>query len=153
MNLAARAQTSTHVLGMARICLRVQHSFAWIRALWPRDFLFSSSMVRLLNYGQSSVLLEGDGERAIERRIAVPYHPNADLRQCCSRHTRDGELRVKSPLSTIPGWVPQLVGPVQNASPEAARGFRSYVDRTDVKRAVTFYLDGHSVTPWLAALH
>jgi beta-lactamase superfamily II metal-dependent hydrolase len=63
---------------MARTCLRVQHSFAWI-PLWPDDFLFSSSMVLLLNYGQSSVLLEGDAERAVERRIAVPYHPNADL--------------------------------------------------------------------------
>lgn len=47
--------------------------------LWPDDFLFSSSMVLLLNYEQSSVLLEGDAERAVERRIAVPYHPNADL--------------------------------------------------------------------------
>jgi hypothetical protein len=24
-------------------------------------------------------LLEGDAERAVEKRIAVPYHPNADL--------------------------------------------------------------------------
>src|SRR6267378_2988914 len=29
----------THVLGMARTCLRVEQSFAWIRALWPDDFL------------------------------------------------------------------------------------------------------------------
>jgi len=27
------------------------------------------------------------------------------------------------------------------------------VYRTDIEGAVTFYLDGHSVTPWLAALH
>jgi hypothetical protein len=32
-----------------------------------------------LNYGQSSVLLEGDAERAVEGRIAAPYHPNVDL--------------------------------------------------------------------------
>ncbi len=30
-------------------------------------------------------------------------------------------------------------------------GARVY--RTDVKGAMTFYLHGHSVTPWLAALH
>jgi beta-lactamase superfamily II metal-dependent hydrolase len=37
------------------------------------------SMFLLLNYGQSSVRLEGDAERAVGLRIAVLYHPNVDL--------------------------------------------------------------------------
>jgi hypothetical protein len=44
----------------------------------------------------------------------------------------------------------------RSASPEWKKrledsGARVY--RTDVNGAATFYLDGHSVTPWLAALH
>jgi hypothetical protein len=41
--LAAQAHTSTHVRGMARTCLRVQHILGWICAFSPDDFLFSSA--------------------------------------------------------------------------------------------------------------
>jgi hypothetical protein len=41
--LAAPAHRSTHVRGMARTCLRVQHIFAWVCAFSPDDSLFSSA--------------------------------------------------------------------------------------------------------------
>jgi len=39
----------------------------------------NDSMFLHLDYGQTSVLLEGDAERAVGRRIAVLDHPNVDL--------------------------------------------------------------------------
>jgi beta-lactamase superfamily II metal-dependent hydrolase len=60
---------------------------------------------------------------------------------------------VKPSFAVIPVGFRQLVRP---AGMEVLKrledsGARDY--RTDVNGAVTFYLDGPSVTPWLAALH
>jgi competence protein ComEC len=104
------------------------------------------------------VLLEGDAEKAAERQIAELYHPKADL------------LRVGHHGSST-STTPEMVNSVKPSFAVISVGFRNsfgqprmevlkrlqdsgaHVYRTDVNGAVTFYLDGHSVTPWLAAPH
>ena len=39
----------------------------------------SDSMVLRVSYGDSSVLLEGDAEKQVERRVAALHHPSANL--------------------------------------------------------------------------
>jgi hypothetical protein len=55
----------------------------------------NDSMVLHVSYGATSALLEGDAEKAVERRIAALHHPHADLakggpsRQRHFHHTRN----------------------------------------------------------------
>jgi len=39
----------------------------------------NDSMVLRVSYGESSILLEGDAEKSVERRIAALHHPSANL--------------------------------------------------------------------------
>jgi competence protein ComEC len=117
----------------------------------------NDSMVLKVSYGASSVLLEGDAEKQVERRVAALHHPKVDL------------LRVGHHGSAN-ATTPELL---QAAQPEFAiisAGFRNTfglpkleildrlaksgarVYRTDVEGAITFYLDGRSLTPSLAVL-
>ena len=51
----------------------------------PRDWFVADkpqnndSMVLRVSYGESSVLLEGDAEKQVERRVAALHHPSASL--------------------------------------------------------------------------
>jgi competence protein ComEC len=130
----------------------------------PRDWLAGSrpqnndSMVLRVSYLASSVLLEGDAERPVERRIAALHHPSASLLKV-GHH---GSANATSPelvASVLPQFAIVSVGSGNSFGlPRreilgrlADAGARVY--RTDLDGAVTFYLDGHSVTPSVAALH
>jgi competence protein ComEC len=127
----------------------------------PRDWPLGSkpqnndSMVLHLSYGATSVLLEGDAQTQVERRVAALHHPHADL----LRVGHHGSANATTPellLAAQPAFAvisvgsqntfglprPQVLQRLANA------GARVY--RTDLFGAVTFYLDGHSVTPKLA---
>jgi competence protein ComEC len=126
----------------------------WPIGLEPKN---NDSMVLQVSYGATSVLLEGDAEKAVERRIASLHHPHADL------------LKVGHHGSAT-STTPEILQSVKPSFAVISVGFRTsfglpkadvlarlqasgaHVYRTDVNGAVTFYLDGHSVTPWLAAL-
>ena len=126
----------------------------WPLGLEPKN---NDSMVLHVSYGKTSVLLEGDAEKAVERRIASLHHPRADL------------LKVGHHGSAT-STTPEILQSVKPSFAVISVGFRTYfglpkldvlqrlqnsgvhVYRTDLNGAVTFYLDGHSVTPWLAAL-
>jgi competence protein ComEC len=126
----------------------------WPTGLEPKN---NDSMVLHVSYGKTSVLLEGDAERAVERRIASLHHPRADL------------LKVGHHGSAT-STTPEILAAVKPSFGVISVGFRTSfglpkpdvlqrlensgvrVYRTDLNGAVTFYLDGHSVTPWLAAL-
>jgi competence protein ComEC len=110
-----------------------------------------------VSFGGSSVLLEGDAEKQVERRIAALHHPSASLLKVGhhgSANATTPELlaSVKPQFALISVGLgnsfglprPEILGRLQ------AAGTRVY--RTDVDGAVTFYLDGHSVTPSVAAL-
>jgi competence protein ComEC len=130
----------------------------------PRDWPIASepknndSLVLRLTYGSSSVLLEGDAEKSAERRIASLHPAKTDL------------LRVAHHGSAT-STTPEILKVVRPAFAIISVGFRNSfgqprmevlkrlqdsgarVYRTDLDGAVTFYLDGHSVTPRLEVLH
>jgi competence protein ComEC len=126
----------------------------WPVGLEPKN---NDSMVMQVSYGATSVLLEGDAEKAVERRIASLHHPKADL------------LKVGHHGSAT-STTPEILASVKPAFAVISVGFRTsfglpkhdvlqrlqnsgvHVYRTDLNGAVTFYLDGHSITPWLATL-
>ncbi len=126
----------------------------WPVGLEPKN---NDSMVLQVSYGGTSVLLEGDAEKAVERRIASLHHPKADL------------LKVGHHGSNT-STTPEILQSVKPSFAVISVGFRTsfglpkadvlqrlqnsgvHVYRTDLNGAVTFYLDGRSITPWLAAL-
>ena len=129
----------------------------------PRDWPVGSkpqnndSLVLRVNYGDSSVLLEGDAEKTVERRVAALHHPTANLLKVGHHGSANASapeliaaakpgFAVISVGSRNPFGLPrrETLGRLEEA------GARVY--RTDLDGAVTFYLDGHSVTASVAAL-
>jgi competence protein ComEC len=124
----------------------------------PQDAVVGSkpqnndSLVLRVSYGTSAVLLEGDAQTQVERRVASLHHPTADL----LRVGHHGSANATTPelLAVVkPKYAVISVG-FRNSfrlpRPEILQrlvrsGARIY--RTDLDGAVTFYLDGHSVIP------
>jgi competence protein ComEC len=117
----------------------------------------NDSMVLRVSVGNSSVLLEGDAEKQVERRIAALHHPTANLIKV-GHHGSDNATTPELVVATRPQFAVISVGSGNSFGlPKfeilgrlANAGARVY--RTDLDGAVTFYLDGHSVTPSVAAL-
>jgi len=117
----------------------------------------NDSMVLRLAYLESSVLLEGDAEKQVERRIAARHHPSASLLKV-GHHGSANATMPELIASARPQFAVISVGSgnsfglprMEVLARLAAAGARVY--RTDVDGAVTFYLDGHSVTVSVAAL-
>jgi len=126
----------------------------WPTGLEPKN---NDSMVLHVSYGDTSVLLEGDAEKAVERRIATLHHPHADLLKV-GHHGSATSTTPEILQSVKPSYAVISLGyRTSFGFPKADvlerlqdSGVRVY--RTDLNGAVTFYLDGHSVTPSLAAL-
>jgi competence protein ComEC len=129
----------------------------------PRDLPVGSkpenndSMVLRVSYGESSVLLEGDAEKQVERRVAALHHPSANLLKV-GHHGSANATTPELVASARPQFAVISVGSGNSfglprreiLARLASAGARVY--RTDLDGAVTFYLDGHSVTPSVAAL-
>jgi competence protein ComEC len=115
----------------------------------------NDSMVLHVTYGSTSVLLEGDAEKEVERRIARLYPLHADLLKVghhgSATSTTPEILRAVTPSFAIisVGYRNSfgLPTPVVLSRLQAS-GIRVF--RTDLDGAVTFYLDGHNVTPALS---
>ena len=117
----------------------------------------NDSMVLQMSYENTSVLLEGDAEKQVERRIAALHHPRAMLLKV-GHHGSANATTPELVTSVRPAFAiisvglgnsfglprSEILGRLANA------GARVY--RTDIDGAVTFYLDGHFVTPSVAAL-
>jgi len=126
----------------------------WPVGLEPKN---NDSMVLRVSYGATSALLEGDAEKAVERRIAGLHPEHSDL------------LKVGHHGSAT-STTPELLAAVKPTFAAISVGFHtSYglpktdvlarlqaadvrVYRTDVNGAVTFYLDGRSVVPALPSI-
>ena len=126
----------------------------WPVGLEPKN---NDSMVLHVSYGNTSALLEGDAEKAAERRIVSLHHPHADLLKV-GHHGSATSTTPEILESVKPGFALISVG-YRNTFGlpklivlQRLQDSRVHVYRTDVNGAVTFYLDGRSVTPWLAAL-
>jgi len=117
----------------------------------------NDSLVLRVSYGESSVLLEGDAQKQVERRIADLHHPKVDLLRV-GHHGSANATTQELVDASRPRFAVISVG-LRNSFglPRAEvlqrleqAGARVY--RTDLDGAVTFYLDGHTVTPAPAAL-
>ena len=125
----------------------------WTAGAKPQN---NDSMVLRLAYGDSSVLMEGDAEKQVERRIAALHHPEASLLKV-GHHGSANATTPELVASAKPAFAVISVGTgnsfglprIEVLGRLADAGTRVY--RTDLDGAVTFYLDGHSVTPSLAA--
>jgi competence protein ComEC len=102
--------------------------------------------------------LEGDAEKQVERHIAALHHPNANLLKV-GHHGSNNATTPELVDSVHPQFAVISVGSGnsfglprnETLARLAAAGTRVY--RTDLEGAVTFYLDGHNVTPSVAAIH
>jgi len=117
----------------------------------------NDSMVLRISYGDSSVLLEGDAEKQVERRVTALHHPSANLVKV-GHHGSNNATTPELVASTRPQFAIISVGSgnsfglprIETLGRLGDAGTRVY--RTDLDGAVTFFLDGHSVTPSAAAL-
>jgi competence protein ComEC len=117
----------------------------------------SDSMVLRVSFGDSSVLLEGDAEKQVERRVTALHHPSANLIKI-GHHGSANATTSELVASAKPQFAIISVGSGNSFGlPRsevlgrlAAVGTRVY--RTDLHGAVTFYLDGRSLTPSVGTL-
>ena len=126
-------------------------AFVWDK---PRN---NNSMILRASYGESSVLLEGDAEKQVERRVLEMHRSTANLLKV-GHHGSANATTEELLDSAKPQFAIISVGsqnsfglPRQETLARlATAGTRVY--RTDLDGAVSFYLDGHSVSPSVAAL-
>jgi competence protein ComEC len=116
----------------------------------------NDSLVLRVSYKESAILLEGDAEKQVERRIAALHHPSADLLKV--GHHGSGNATTQELVDVShPAFAVISVGSGNSfglprseiLARLAAVGTRVF--RTDMDGATTFYLDGHSVTPSIPA--
>ncbi len=118
----------------------------------------NDSLVFRITYADSSVLMQGDAEKQVERRIAELHHPTASLLKV-GHHGSANATTPELVDSARPAYAVISVGlgtsfglpRMETLKRLSEAGTRVY--RTDLDGAVTFYLDGHSVTPFATGPH
>jgi competence protein ComEC len=128
-----------------------QNAFVWQK---PRN---NDSMVLRVSARSASVLLEGDAEKQVERRVAELHHPTADLLKVGhhgSTNATTAELvsSVKPRFAVISVGAGNSFGLPRQETLQRLQAAGTRVYRTDLDGAVSFYLDGRSVTASAAAL-
>jgi competence protein ComEC len=126
----------------------------WPVGLEPKN---NDSMVLHVSYGATSVLLEGDAEKTVERRIATLHPEHANLLKVghhgSATSTTPDILQVVRPAyAVISVGYHNSFGLPKHEVLERLRDSGVRVYRTDLDGAVSFFLDGRSVIPQLAAL-
>jgi len=114
-------------------------------------------LVFTATFGGTTALLEGDAERPAEKRV-VEEHPEAMLLKVAHHGSASGTsadlLRTVHPrYAVISVGARNVYGHPRREVLERLQqaGVKTY--RTDAQGAVSFYLDGKSVTPDVALLH
>jgi competence protein ComEC len=125
----------------------------WPVGLEPKN---NDSMVLQVGYGRTSVLLEGDAEKAVERRVAALHHPRADLLKVghhgsATSTTREILESAKPLYAVISVGFHTSFGLPKEDVLARLRAAGAHVYRTDLDGVVSFYLDGRSVTPFESA--
>jgi len=115
----------------------------------PRN---DDSLVLHVRYGATSMLLEGDAEKPVERAIAAAFRPRASLLKIghhgSSTSTTQQLLDAAQPQYAVMslGFHNSFGFPRRDVLERlAAARVRTY--RTDLTGAMSFYLDGKTVTP------
>jgi competence protein ComEC len=120
----------------------------------PRN---NDSMVLRASYRNTSLLLEGDAEKRVERYVTARHQPTATVLKV-GHHGSSNATTPELASSARPAFAVISVGAgnffglprMETMSRLAAAGARVY--RTDLDGATTFYLDGQSVTVSVPAL-
>jgi competence protein ComEC len=117
----------------------------------------SDSMVLKVNYNASSVQLEGDAEKQIERRIAALHPAKVNLLRVGhhgSANASTAELlqSAKPDFAVISVGFRNSFGLPKFEILDRLSQSGAKVYRTDIDGAMTFYLDGKNLTPSPAAL-
>ena len=119
----------------------------WVTTEKPRN---DDSLVLLLSYGNSALLMEGDAETKTERRVAE-FKPRSDLWKIAhngsSTSTSPELLAVVQPkLAVISVGARNTFGHPRREVLQRLADSGVAVYRTDLNGAVSFYLDGKVVT-------
>jgi competence protein ComEC len=163
-NVLATAQSLNIKVVRRREGERFQFGGANIEVLYPAQNAAigdkprnNDSMILRASYGETSVLLEGDAEKRVERYVVATHHPTATLLKVghhgsANATTQEFLDSVKPQVAIISVGSANSFGlpRVQTLARLAQMGSRVY--RTDLDGAVTFYLDGHAVRTSVAAL-
>jgi competence protein ComEC len=114
-------------------------------------------LVFTATFGGTTALLEGDAERPAERRV-VEEHPEAMLLKVAHHGSASGTsadllATVRPRFAVISVGARNVYGHPRREVLDRLQqaGVKTY--RTDAEGAVSFYLDGKSVTPDVAMLH
>jgi competence protein ComEC len=126
----------------------------WHTTPQPRN---NDSLVMRVSFGASSVLLEGDAERPVEQRMVESEDVKSDLLKV-GHHGSATSSTAEFVHAVNPRWAIISVG-AGNSFGHPRRETLEHLQqegtltyRTDRNRAVTFYLDGKTVSPQLACL-
>jgi len=114
------------------------------------------SLVMRVTRGETTALLEGDAEKAVERRIA-DEQPAADLLKVAHHGSATSTIpellaAVHPRYAVISVGARNVYGHPRREVLERLQQAHVSTYRTDLDGAVSFYLDGRTVTPDLAAL-
>ena len=117
----------------------------------------NDSLILRLTWGEASVLLEGDAGKQVERRIVALHHPGATLLKVGhqgSASSTSTELvdSAKPAYAVISVGFGNSFGLPRRETLKRLADSGTRVYRTDLDGAVTFYLDGQTVTPALTGL-
>jgi competence protein ComEC len=126
----------------------------WQTSTQPRN---NDSLVLRLRYRDSSVLLEGDAERVVEQRMVATHELKSDLLKVghhgSATSSSEEFLRAVQPRwAVISVGARNTFGHPRMETLERLQDERALTYRTDFNGAVSFYLDGKSVSPQLACL-
>ena len=115
------------------------------------------SIVMKITYGATSALLEGDAEKKTEKQV-VQENPQADLLKVAHHGSSTSTIpellaAVQPKFAVISVGARNVYGHPRLEVLERLEEAHVRTYRTDMNGAVTFYLDGKTVSSPLAALH
>jgi competence protein ComEC len=115
------------------------------------------SLVIKISYGATSALLEGDAEKKTERQVAEE-NPKADLLKVAHHGSATSTIpellaAVRPKFAVISVGARNVYGHPRQEVLERLAEARVRTYRTDMSGAVTFYLNGKTVSSPSAALH
>jgi competence protein ComEC len=115
------------------------------------------SLVIKITYGDTSALLEGDAEKKTEKQVAQE-DPQADLLKVAHHGSSTSTIpellaAVHPRFAVISVGARNVYGHPRQEVLDRLAAAHVFTYRTDMDGAVTFYLDGKTVSSQLAALH
>jgi competence protein ComEC len=140
-------------MGGAMVAVLAPPRDAESHASRPND----ESLVLKISYGATSALLEGDAEKKTERQV-VEENPQADVLKVAHHGSATSTIpellaAVRPRFAVISVGARNVYGHPRREVLDRLANAHVLTHRTDMEGAVTFYLDGKTVTSQSAALH